>query len=256
MHRYLIIIGIFVSLQLSGQESKTKNFLSEISNYDFSQLWTSNKILVENETKAERDEPLGYIGDNYQRFYIHFISANQNPGNKQEYLIYGKTLVKDNICSFQGKLFIKEARTYLIGDLPPLKQGYVKGWYEFYEDQKQKGSGKLSGSFTTYFYIDSKGKIQYDALNMNADGYNNNQFEGIWTSYKTNETKKCNWGDYRIPDSKQLDCGAAEFSVSDRYVANGWLSYMLATSASPDRADPKGYARKEEHRKWWLEKRK
>lgn len=56
-------------------------------------------------------------------------------------------------------------------------------------------------------------------------------FVGSWTSYKTNIAKKCNWGDYRIPDSSDLDIGTGEFSVNEKYVKNDWLSYMLESSS-------------------------
>ena len=228
MRRILIIVGLIISGLVYGQQPETTDFLTEINKYDISELWTLTKLKIENDTTiVERQEPLGYIGDSFQRFYIHFISAIQNPTDKLKYFIYGKTRVKENICSFQGEIVIKEARIYVEGDIPPLKQGFVKGAYEFYENSKQKETGKLVGNFTTNFYIDEKGNFIYDALIFAADGFNNNQFEGIWTSYKSKETRKCNWGDYRIPDSKGLDCGAGEFSVVDKYASNGWIPYIL-----------------------------
>jgi len=258
MKQILIIVGLVISGVVCGQQAKTTDFLTEITKYDISHLWTLNKFQTVEEKDTiiiERQEPLGYIGNTYQRFYIHFISAIQNPTDKLKYFIYGKTRVKENICSFQGQIVIKEARIYVEGDLPPLKEGFAKGTYEFYEDSKQKGTGQLTGTFSTEFYIDNKGKIKYDALMIIADGFYNNQFEGIWTSYKLNESKKCNWGDYRIPDSKELDFGAGEFGVNDKYAANGWISYMLSTSMSPDKVDVKS-ALKEENRKWWIENEK
>jgi len=257
MRQFLICIGLIISGVAFGQQPKTTDFLTEITKYDISDLWTLTKFQAENDTIiVERQEPLGYIGDNYQRFYIHFISAIQNPTNKLEYLIYGKTKVKENICSFQGRLTIKEAKTYITREpFHELKQGFVAGTYEFYEDAKLKRTGKLNGNFSTDFYIDEKGKLKYDALLFVADGFDNNQFEGKWTSYKTGEMKKCNWGDYRIPDSKALDCGAGEFSVDDKYAANGWISFKLAEGMSPDKMDTKS-AKIEENRKWWTEKGK
>lgn len=259
MRRILISIGLIISGIVSGQQPKTTDFLTEITKYDISDLWTLTKFKVESDTTiVEKQEPLGFIGNNYQRFYIHYISAIQNPTDKLNYLIYGKTRVKENICSFQGKIDIKEARIYLEGDLPPLKQGFVKGTYEFYEDYKQKGTGKLIGTFSTDFYIDNSGKIRYDAISFDADGFSNNQFTGIWSGYKLNESKKCNWGDYRIPEcdwNNGCDVGAGEFSINDKYAANGWISYVLSTSMSSDRVDVKS-ALKEEKRKWWIENEK
>ena len=97
MRRILIIIGLITSELVFGQQPKTTDFLTEITKYDISHLWTLNKFQAENDTIiVERQEPLGYIGENYQRFYIHFVSAIQNPTEKLKYFIYGKTKVKEN----------------------------------------------------------------------------------------------------------------------------------------------------------------
>jgi hypothetical protein len=61
-----------------------------------------------------------------------------------------------------------------------------------------------------------------------ADGFSNNTFVGTWTSYKTGKSKKCNFGDYRIPEcegSNGCDIGAGEFSINPKYRENGWQSY-------------------------------
>lgn len=256
MKRILILIGFILSVLAYGQESETTDFISEINKYDISNLWTLNKFQTEFEgdtSYIERQEPLGFIGDNFQRFYIHFISVIQNPNNRLEYFVYGKTRVKTNICAFQGLITIREAKIYTESDLPPLKQGFVTGDYEFFEDSDQKGTGTFNGYFKTNFYIDSKGNIQYDALNFVADGYKNNQFQGIWTSYKSRDSKKCNWGDYRIPESRDLDIGVAEFSVDEKYVSNGWLTYMVANGIG---TDLNREMKKAENKKWWMNKLK
>jgi hypothetical protein len=254
MKRLLIIIGLITTELVFGQESKNTEFLSEIIMYDISDLWTLNKFQTEFEddtSLVERQEPLGFIGDNYQRFNIHFISVIQNPNNALEYLVFGKSRVKTNICSFQGFITIKEAKAYIESDLPPLKQGFVIGVYEFFEDSDQNGTGIFNGIFKTNFYINTKEKIHYDALNFVSDGYKNNQFQGTWTSYKSNDLKKCNWGDYRIPESQDLDIGVGEFSVDEKYVSNGWLTYMVANGFGTDIS---GEMKKAENEKWWIDK--
>jgi hypothetical protein len=169
MRHFFVLIGLVFSGLVFGQQFQTTDFLTEITKYNISHLWTADKFQIENDTNiVERQEPLGFIGENYQRFYIHFVSAIQSPTDRLKYLIYGKTRVKDNICSFQGQIVIKEACLYVVGDLPPLKQGFAKGTYAFYEDSKQRGTGKLIGNFTTYFYIDENGNIKYDALSSDA----------------------------------------------------------------------------------------
>ncbi len=98
--------------------------------------------------------------------------------------------------------------------------------------------------------IDDKGQFRYDALNFFSDGFSNNQFVGSWTSYKTNKTKRCNWGDYRIPESGDLDIGAGEFSVNDKYLKNGWKIYKLAQEGFTETSETKQAKQKEEEQ-WW-----
>lgn len=258
MKLFLIIIGIITSGFVVGQESTPVNFLSEIETHDVADLWTLKKFKSEFEDSVswvDRSEPLGYIGDAYQRFYIHFISVVQNPHNKLGYFVYGKTRVKTNYCTFHGVLKIKESKTYLDDEFPSIKQGYIKGDYEFKEDSDQMEAGMLKGKFKTDFYIDKNGLIRYNALMFAADGFENNQFEGSWTRYKSTDSKKCNWGDYRIPDSKELDHGAGEFSVSEKYASNGWMDYTIANDAGPNSVNIEG-AKKREQEKWWLDKEK
>ncbi len=257
MKRILTFFLLITSVIVNGQEIKTSNFTEEIKKYDISNLWTLNKFQIENDTTTvNKSEPLGYIGENFQRFQIHFISAIKNPCNELQYFIYGKTKVKENTCTFQGTITIIESRTYNEGDIPTLKQGFVKGQYDFFEDPNQKEAGILKGNFQTDFYINKKGEIKYDALMFVADGFQNNQFEGTWTSYKTGSLKKCNWGDYRIPkcDWKNgCDIGAGEFSINEKYVKNGWENYRLAWGYYPDKPEIIE-AREKEKEKWWIEK--
>ena len=97
MKQVFIIIGFFLSGFAYGQETNTTDFFNEIAKHDISELLTLKKFRTEFENDTswiERMEPLGYIGENYQRFYIHFTSVIQNPKNKSEYFVYGKTRVK------------------------------------------------------------------------------------------------------------------------------------------------------------------
>jgi hypothetical protein len=161
-------------------------------------------------------------------------------------------MVKETVCSFQGKIIIKESTIIKSDDVPAYKQGRVICEVILYEDKKQSSTGFIKGKLTSDFIIDDKGKFRYDALMFVADGFANNQFIGSWTSYKTKASKKCNWGDYRIPDSKELDIGTGEFSVSEKYVKNGWVSYMLENkmtnlNISEQSSDSKGSVNSE----WW-----
>ena len=46
--------------------------------------------------------------------------------------------------------------------------------------------------------------------------------------YNSNTVKKCNWGDYRVPNINcDFDIGVGEFNVSDKYWNKGWLDIAL-----------------------------
>lgn len=235
-HMTVSLVVIFLLCGHAYGQDDGKDFYDQIKNYDLSTILTADSILTEDrensKDKIKRAEALGFIGDNFQRFQIHFISIIQNPTNPYEYLVYGKTMVKENVCSFQGKIVVKESRIYKSEDIPTYKQGVAICDVVLYEDRKQSSTGLIKGKLTTNFIIDDKAKFRYDALMFVADGFSNNQFRGTWTSYKTNASKKCNWGDYRIPDGGDLDSGAGEFMVSEKYLKNGWVSYMLQNKAT------------------------
>ena len=248
-----ILTTVFLTGQVFAQAIPTSDFFAQIKNYDISTILIADSILIEDsenpKDKIKRTEILGFIGDNYQRFQIHFISIVQNPSNSYEYFAYGKTKVKENICSFQGTIKITKSRLYIEGDLPTYKQGFAECEVNLYEDSKQNSTGFFSGRLTTHFIIDNKGVFRYDALSFVADGFCNNQFVGTWTSYKTKSTKKCNWGDYRIPESGNFDIGAGEFFVDDKYVKNGWENYKLAWGYLETPEVLK--ARQKENEQWW-----
>lgn len=221
--------SVFLCGHTSAQD--TTDFYNQIKNYNFATIWTADSFLTEgreiDKRKIKRAEPLGFIDTTFQRFYIHFSSATKNKDNPYEYVIIGKTKVKDNICDFKGTITVKKVKLFASTDFPQLfKEGFAICEVLFYEDKNQNGSGFIKGKLTTNFYIDSKGRFKYNSLQSIADDFSNNQFAGTWTSYKTNKTKKCNWGDYRIPDSGDLDIGAGEFSPADKYVKYDWQSYQ------------------------------
>ncbi len=252
MKNIMISILILISGLIFGQEYKYTDFLSEIKNNNIAELCTVKKLFWTFEgikDSVDRAESIGYIGNNYQRFDIHFISVIQNPANSLEYFVYGKTKVKNNICNFQGLIEVDESKAYFDKEISKFKLGYLKGAYKFYEDPNQKDAGILNGVFKMDFYIDTNSKINY--LFWGGDSFKNMQFEGNWTAYKSTKSLKCNWGDYRIPNSKELDGGAGEFIPTDSYVKNGWENFRKMTSNDTIEAKK---AIAEEMIKWWIDK--
>ncbi|MBN8851916.1 MAG: hypothetical protein BGO55_25780 [Sphingobacteriales bacterium 50-39] len=231
------------------QPDKSINYLSAIKNYDLSKLWRADSIRTEGDgEKVPFPEPLGYIGNNYQRFYIHYISVTKDKNNPYIYHVYGKTKVKDVVCTFNGAITITRTRLYRQSDDPRYKQGAVTGDIVFKEDSTQPSAGVFKGKVETGFTLDKKGTLQYDALMAVADGYSNNQCTTIWTSYKTGKSKKCNWGDYRIPDSRELDDGAGGVHINERFAGNGWQTFVAAYGSSDKNAEK---ARQIEDAEWW-----
>lgn len=249
--RYINIIFLTVLLfgKTYAQDTTTTSFFEQIRNHDLSTILMADSIDNSIE-KFKKLEIIGFIGDDYQRLFIHFVSMIQNPTNPYEYLVYGKTKVKETICSFQGTITIRNARMYKNAEFPDYQQGYTTCDVMLYEDKKERSTGFFKGTLTTNFIIDMKGKFSYDALLFYADGFANNQFVGSWTSYKTSAIKKCHWGDYRIPKCGDLDNGAGAFIVSTKYLKNGWENYKKAYSYNPNESETQK-ARQKENEQWW-----
>jgi hypothetical protein len=254
-HITIIILTVLLFGKTYAQDTTTTNFFDQIKTYDLSTILAIDSILTEDredgKEKFKRAEILGFIGDDYQRLLIHFVSVIQNPTNPYEYLVFGKTKVKETICSFQGTITIRQSRIYKSGDIPTYKQGFAVCDVILYEDKKQPSTGYIKGKLKSEFLIDNKGQFRYDALMFVADGFSNNQFIGSWTSYKTNSSKKCNWGDYRIPECGDLDIGAGEFSVNEKYVKNGWLTYVLENKMPNGAIVTPTSSNKTERKSWW-----
>ena len=104
---------------------------------------------------------------------------------------------------------------------------------------------------STEIYLDTLNKIHYNALYAVGDGFYNNQFTGIWSSYSKRLIKKCNWGDCRIPDADDLDIGTGEFYVNDKYSKNGWSEYQAALVHGEYTPEQIQHAQEVENKEWW-----
>lgn len=219
----------------------------QLSEYDFSTLFTG----------TDNSVVYGFIGNNYQRIRIKFISVTKDSLKPNTYNIYGKSMVKNNVDEFNGSIFIssiskQKVMSYGVDDEYKNKgfkgEYVISGSYSFSEKPEQNHSGIFSGTFRTGFYLDRKYNVHYDDIDNDSDGYTNNLFTGKWKSYNGKIVQICNWGDYRIPNSGDLDIGAGEFSPGDKYLANGWQSLRNYSM----QAGPKyKQAQKIEEAKWW-----
>ena len=233
MKKLMMTMLLLVCSVYLGFAKVPNNKLNEqLLRYDYSQVLMRNDLL-------------GYIG-NGQRLYMHFDTIYKDKANPHWYHVEGKSKVKQNLCSFTGRIDLHSFAPNEQVD-PNFKRYKLKAQYRFDEDKTQKGSGFFAGSFSSYFII-YQDTAYFDSTEDGADGYNNNQFEGHWTSYRTKASKKANFGVGRIPDSNDLDVGSAEFYVTPNKQHLGWESYMKAFET----VTPEGQkAQAEEDREWW-----
>jgi hypothetical protein len=229
-----------------------ENLNKQLNKYDFSDLLNSkdNSIVY------------GFIGANYQRLRIKFISITKDSVSSNIYHVYGKSMMKKNIDEFKGTLIISaifKLKSISMGIDSEYKNKGLKGeyiilgHYQLFENKEQEHSGTFEGKFQSDYYLDRNGKVCYDDINL-GDSYTNNQFVGKWTDYKTQISKTCNWGDYRMPYSGNFDGGAGDFSPWTTDARLGWetVNESWLVGSKDKKLMAKGrLAQKIENAKWW-----
>ena len=231
-----LILLLFISISVCGQQ--TKKWLENIENPQY-----STDELKKDNVKSEylkhdfstlltpKQDFLGFIGQDYRRIRIYFTSITKDSSNKEKYIIKGMSIVGSNICDFKGEINIEQVREYKLMHYGVdnkyensgfKSQGVLIGKYLFKENPKQKHTGLFEGIISLNWYVDKHGIVHYDRIEWFSDRYRNNQYVGTWTDYKNGSVKICNWGEYRIPFSGDLDIGAGEFSPNEKYINKGW----------------------------------
>jgi hypothetical protein len=238
--RYLLIFTMLLMtpvLSFCQEMNNSDNWLKQLENPNRK----SDRLKRENSTEKYRiydfspflkpeSEFLGFIGSDYRRIMIKFISVRRDV-NPEIYQINGSSLVNNNKCDFTGQITVRQIREFetlhfgvdeKYRDSGIKAQGVLIGDYSLKENKNQAHSGEFSGIMTLWWYIDKDGKLRYDDINSYSDSYRNNQYIGVWKNFTDNEEKTCNWGEYRIPFSGDLDIGAGEFSPNKKYYDKGW----------------------------------
>ena len=167
---------------------------------------------------------LGFAGANYQRLRVVFLSVVRDPAKPGQYTVTGFTLYKGNQAPFTGTVTtqkIVRLNAWNTGTDDEMKgrvrdEGVLFGAYDFHEAD---GSA-LSGTMQLGWYVDTHGRLLYDDIRGASDTYRNNQYTGTWSL--ASGTVTANFGEYRIPQSGDLDIGAAEFGAAAKYAAFGW----------------------------------
>ncbi len=195
----------------------------------------------------------GVIGDDFRRLRVHISEAKKSSADSMLYLVTGKTKVNSNICDFKGSLRIESVIKYVeqAPEEPPYEvMGHLGGTFEFSEDQRQSGSGILSGRFSIKWNIYNEsqvdfGNIWYTYRSSVID------YEGNWTEYKTKNSKRVCWSDYIsncLPEDFNCSDGP-DIIPCDKYARNGWESLKAMFDYSNESARKK--ALETEVQKWW-----
>lgn len=236
----LLTVILLCAISCGGQKANTtgKITMDEIRNTDLShQLFMPDSILKEPDYNPKTEEfiynenviesrwfePIGFRSNVCQRFYIHYDSV-YHKGNGV-YAVEGRTRYRDTIRLFSGTLTLDSLWLHE-GDCPTKNGefGRLYGHY-MYEEDEFSGGGILSGKMSIDF-AKINGRFYYDAVMLScADGYDNNQYEGTWSSRNLSRMEKCNWGDFRIPDSEHLDTGTGMFIPHEECFDRGWRIY-------------------------------
>ncbi|MCR8559864.1 hypothetical protein KXD93_19595 [Mucilaginibacter sp. BJC16-A38] len=234
---------LFKKKQLQAQDLAPPELKGQLIRFDFSKLFTQTDNAI----------VYGFIGNTYERIRIKFISVTKSNVLADTYYVYGKSMVKTNIEEFRGSVTISNIRKRKVtsnGVDDMYKNTGIKGQfvivgdYSFSEDKKQRHSGKFKGVFISKFYVDKDGNAKYDDIDSASDSFTNNQFIGEWRSYNERLIQRCNWGDFRIPNSGDLDIGAGDFSPNAKYLKNGWQGLATEMAANKD-------AKKPGEIQWW-----
>ena len=237
----LLTIILLCAISCDGQKANAtgKITMDEIRNTDLShRLFMPDTILIESDDDfgAKENilndiafvprwfEPIGFRGNDCQRFYIHYDSVCHKGNGVYE--VKGHTRYRDTIRLFSGTLTLDSLWLNNEEYLPKYGEfGKLYGHYQ-YEEDEFSGGGIMSGKMSIDF-AKVNGRYYYDAFMLIADGYDNNQYEGTWSSRNLSRMEKCNWGDFRIPDAEKMDMdiGVAEFSPDAAYLDRGWRIY-------------------------------
>ncbi|GAF05982.1 hypothetical protein [Saccharicrinis fermentans] len=236
----ILLLLLFFSKIYSQTECTNESWLQETKKRYSGEISIADDISdyikydYSNALIGRKNFNIGFIGVSKKRLEIEFLSSVKNTRNENKYFISGQTTVANNLRSFHGiisidTVYINSRIKYGIEDGMTdsiVKQGFIIGRYEFYENKNETSTGFFEGIFFNMWFLDTNGIIRFDGLEDFSDSYCNNLFKGTWTSYKTEKTVPCNWGQYRIPCSGDLDIGTAEFMPNPKYKNVGWDKYL------------------------------
>lgn len=217
MKKILVIIAALLLLASCKEEKK---FAVNPADYDFSEILTYGTPFR-----------LGIIGEDFTRLQMHFASVTKT--DAEHYAVKGFSKVGDNVQPFEGTVQVitivkEEPEIDEDGEVIPTDHMddhdvyLLECQYEF-----NQADGVFEGKCLNEIYF-KDGKAFTDECYLVADGYDNNDYLGTFTSntgLKNGQKTVANWGVYRIPDCGDLDQGVGEFVPSEKYRDNGWGTF-------------------------------
>ncbi|PKQ63031.1 hypothetical protein BZG02_09675 [Labilibaculum filiforme] len=232
-NKIILLILIFFNCFVSQAQNCTiKDVLEKTIIQDVKYSESKEDVNLESVLRYDQHEFIGFIGHKKKRLRINFTSIIIDDETKKLFFVKGATTVRNtNLRSFSGSFTVKNHFVFLepIDDYAINKKGKY-GFsileYTLAEDPRLCFTGTFNGKILVCWYKDEEGNTTYCDLFDGYDGSRNYQFIGTWTSYKTNNSSICNWGQYRIPCSGDLDVGASEFMPNPKYNNVGWGDYV------------------------------
>jgi hypothetical protein len=198
-----------------SQTNVTKEFGSK---YDFSKfLFTDADYGVD-----------GVYDDTFHRIQFAFTKVEKSASDQLLYKVEGADRLKGLITRFNGEIRIieiirHEGNIYHPDKTSEDKWIVFKATFELREDKQTKGSGVFKGTLS--FGLTFKREKFIDNLwEYEGDGFSNFIYNGSWTSYLTGKSKKCIWGQGKLPDTGDFDSGVGMRVINKKYQNNGWAT--------------------------------
>jgi len=250
----VVFVTFFASINVHAQPAGTSTFYNQIKTYNLSTLWKADRLpLISLKRTDVFPEPLGVLGSNNQRFYLHYTSVVKDKSKPYQYNVEGKTRIGNKIKPFKGTITVTQAGLFKQGEdnpyAPETYKGYRRGKLLCRVVLTEAGAttGNIQGELTTDFCINSRNQLFYDTLDFGIDGYGNNQFTGKWINSGNKTAQKLQYGDFTIIGSKFADVDG--ITVPPEYEKYGWQNYVKAIANDFSPASKAAIA--EEKRQWW-----
>ncbi len=222
---YLTILFLLLPFSLIGQDL-SKDF-EEWKNQPNNYIILDDQVDLTSIIYLDSCSYVGVFGANRHKFNMRFDLVKKV--STTQYNVQGKSLLKGEICFFNGKMNIEriEFNRYTSNEL------YLAaiGSYQF-EEECEKG-GVFKGIFRIYFHYDIVTKKIYDDNNTEEYNYSRG-FVGNWIDSMNKNYYPCHFGLMRYPPEigGDFDDGGGEPIINPKYRQYGWESHFESESGN------------------------